>query len=497
MKTVYLYSPARRLVPVVVAVMLVAGCNSSGGNDPAPASASQAQATSTANKGGDISTASQTGNSTSAQNASSSNTPASTTPARAWSQSIAIGGSAQGLAQMPAVGMDAAGNGTVVWEECGAGASACSMMANRYDFAKSAWAGPAVIDDGTRNVGNAWGGGMYSMDVDRLTPLAVNANGDAVTIWLSRDGELWSNHFSGKNGKWDGAIQLAGTYSVGIDYLDVGLAIGAGGNASVVINSASGLLIHVYDAASGTWKTPYAPGVSLKNVGAYFAADNNLFIAGFGNGSVQILQHQSDSWLPVNSFVSGNLNSSKVVFAATGAQKLIASWGHATSGDRPYAATLDLNGNTWSQANIIAPNSYTDAGTTMQRMIAIGNNGAASIWRYLPVDSEAFMSKMYLALFDPANGWQSPTLLAELSASRPAVSEESDGSINVMYDSGGGSVYYLHKPAASTQWQRQSVPTSDAAVGAVSAMNRAGAGLVVWQRSASSAKGILYANIRR
>ena len=133
----------------------------------------------------------------------------------------------------------------------------------------------------------------------------------------------------------------------------------------------------------------------------------------------------------------------------------------------------------------------------MQRMIAIGNNGAASIWRYLPVDSEAFMSKMYLALFDPANGWQSPTLLAELSASRPAVSEESDGSINVMYDSGGGSVYYLHKPAASTQWQRQSVPTSDAAVGAVSAMNRAGAGLVVWQRSASSAKGILYANIRR
>lgn len=81
----------------------------------------------------------------------------------------------------PLVGLDADGNGLLVWKQAGpVGGSGCSLWSKRYVFGSS-WGSAELIEPGEDDVASA-------------PQLAVSTGGSALAVWR-QSGQIWSNTF--------------------------------------------------------------------------------------------------------------------------------------------------------------------------------------------------------------------------------------------------------------------------------------------------------------
>jgi hypothetical protein len=172
-------------------------------------------------------------------------------PATGWTTAapLALGVNVTN-AYSPNVGFDAAGNAVAVWMQSGIAGN--NIASARYVPA-SGWTATQLIETGND-----------SADVPKL---AVNANGDAVAVWV-QNSRVWSNRYTAGVG-WGSATQVETTNMQ--PALEPQVAIDGSGNVLTVWRQLDGsakyrVWANRY-AAGGGWGTPAA--ISAAGVEGY------------------------------------------------------------------------------------------------------------------------------------------------------------------------------------------------------------------------------------
>ena len=147
-----------------------------------------------------------------------------------------------GHAGDPRIAFDANGNALAVWTQLSS--SFYSIWTNRYD-ATTGWGTPTLIEnDDTAHASSP--------------QVAVNANGDAITVWTQSDGtryNVWARRYDAVTG-WEMAMLIESETGFASDPQ---IALDANGNALAVweqpIGSRDNIWANRYDAITG-WGTP-------------------------------------------------------------------------------------------------------------------------------------------------------------------------------------------------------------------------------------------------
>ncbi len=161
----------------------------------------------------------------------------------------------------PVVGLDDAGKALVAWFQDDPDTSARSAWVAHYDGA--AWAAPALLSNGTRNV--------------NVIEMAMNATGDAIVAWgqdtnlydSSQSGggaiipNIWAARYSG--GAWSTPSLIGDSSLSGFDGCGkVKIATNASGDAVAIWdqskNGTRAVTGNIYDATTDQWlSTPFSP----------------------------------------------------------------------------------------------------------------------------------------------------------------------------------------------------------------------------------------------
>jgi Divergent InlB B-repeat domain len=268
-----------------------------------------------------------------------------------WSDTTVL--SADGAGK-PRVGIDAAGNATMIWLQLEAGTSRRNVWTSRKPTG-GAWSAPSLleavdtdffeldlaVDAASGKAVAVWRGGTTPVIYGRLADAAgnwgataslngvgnnindlqagIDTNGNAVAVWSqtptgSTAASIWSNRYTAANG-WGGAVRVSVAANDRQD-LDPSLAVSAAGRAFIVwTRNGTGVVASQAEATGGVWSEPtvLAAGVVSTGVGApRVAADAN------GNAMAVWAQGARDA----NSQIVTNLASKRFVNGAWGGTAL-------------------------------------------------------------------------------------------------------------------------------------------------------------------------------
>jgi len=327
---------------------------------------------------------------------------------------------------VPRVGADSSGNAIAVWRQQ---TGLFGAWANRY------------------TPGTGWGTaeGIGAIDTaagDFAIEVAVNPDGDAMSVWHQGDGmrkNIWANRFASVGG-WQTAELIESEN--GGDAKNPQVAVDANGNAIAVWQQNDGM--DNYAAANrytpgGGWGTDLsidnAPGVSSRPQVASDAAGNaiavwpgigvraNRYAQGVGWGTAE----------DIRSDMTGGLGAPEVAVSPDG--HAIAVWPQ-TDGTR---ANLWANryepGSGWGTAELIESD---DAGGVQWPRVAIDPNGdAVAVWHQSDGTRTNIWANQYVADL----GWATAELIETEDlgdAERPQVAVDPDGNaIAVWYQDDG------------------------------------------------------------
>ncbi len=362
-----------------------------------------------------------------------------------WSNRYVVGtgwGTAQlietdnaGSAESPQVAVDGSGNAVAVWHQ--SDGSRYNIWSNRY-VAGTGWGTAQLIE--TDNAG-----GAYSPQV------AVDANGNAVSVWYQSDGSrnnIWANHYLPGFG-W-GTAQLIETDNAGsADSPQV--AVDGSGNAVAVWRQYDGTRYSVWanryvagtgwgtaqlietDNAGDAWGPQVAVDGSGNAVAVWYQWDgtryniwSNYYVAGTGWGTAQLIEtdNAGGAWNPQVA-VDGSGNAVAVWYQSDGSRNNIWS-------DR-Y-----VSGTGWGTAQLIETDNAGSAGSPQVALDASGN--AVAVWHQSDGTHYNLWSNRYvsgtgwgtaqLIETDNAGGASTPQVAVDGSGNAVAVWYQSDGSRN-------------------------------------------------------------------
>jgi hypothetical protein len=158
------------------------------------------------------------------------------TPAGGWGTATLIETNNSGNAYNVQIAMNASGNAMAVWSQF-SGSVQDNIWANRY------------------TPGTGWGTAelLEGLSADASNPqIALDANGNAIAVWIQLDGirwSIWASRFTPADG-W-GAAALIETDNTGLAYWPQ-IAFDASGNAMAVWSQDDG-------TANNIWARPFTP----------------------------------------------------------------------------------------------------------------------------------------------------------------------------------------------------------------------------------------------
>ena len=333
-----------------------------------------------------------------------------------------------GLAVLPQVAIDTAGNAIAVWQQSDGTHS--NVWARRYDAAGGSWEAAQLLEtsdagagypqiafdvsgnalavwaqsDGShdsiwaaRYAAGSWGAAQLVETDDTgyasWPQIAMNAEGNAVAVWRQWDGShysIWTACYT--SGSW-GAAQLLETDDAN-DAEQQQVAIDAAGNAVAVWRQHDGTVFHVwaarYDAASSSWgeaqpletndtDDAWYPQIALDAAGnavavwhqqdidgSVVSVWNNRYTAGSGWGGAQ----------PLDTSDTDDAGLVQIEFDATG--NAIAVWIQWDGIRFNIWARHYTAGSGWGTAKLIETDN---AGDALYPQIAVNATGdALAVW---------------------------------------------------------------------------------------------------------------------
>ena len=313
----------------------------------------------------------------------------------------------------PRAGVDAVGNATVIWIQCGEGETRV-FAATRTTT--GVWSSPVTLSTAGRYTENP--------------QLAVASSGYVVASWAETDGRYWVIQASALSpgGSWERAMQLS---SVGGDSLGSQAVINVGGAAMVSWTryDAVGPMVWVASRDAAGWE----PAVNLSQPGAQ-GSSPSLAIDHRGdaiavwneNGQGQSsFRPSSGSWQEPERFPW--FAARDLVFDGDGSA--LAVW---PASDAIWVSERPASGG-WGEPVLAGRQERSSATTSLE--IAFEGRGAIVIWGRQSPDGHGRIDAAYRQAGEPS--WQQPVeLVVEGLASDARYSVADDNAVAVWESAG-------------------------------------------------------------
>jgi YD repeat-containing protein len=349
-----------------------------------------------------------------------------------WSAATIVDAGNGNASAQPAVGIDASGNMTVLWQQSNGTANA--IYSNRFSNSSGTWGGATQLSASSSTAANN-------------AQIRLDSSGNAFAIWR-QGGNLFERHYATSSGTWSTQTTL----SVNTNAISApSLSVDAAGNALAAWIQSNGTTPVVYatrfSASGGTWSTA-AP------------------------------IETSTATLPTT--------QGDVVTSINGSRAAIGWLQSNASQNSTYAATY--NGSTWSAPTLLSPNLGGAAATPSIAMDANGNVSAL----FQQADSTG-RTWAYLSQLAAATGtWGSAAPLATPAypgVNTPTVGYDAAGNAIAVWASGGNMFVdrYSHLTAtwsAPIQLNTLSATASSPTL----AVDAAGNAIVGWVQSDGTAQ---------
>jgi hypothetical protein len=290
-----------------------------------------------------------------------------------WQGAQAIASGTSNLQVLPRVGIDSAGNATVVWMSANNGVL-LDIYASRYVAGTGQWSAPQAIDAGTDPAG--------------YPQLAVTNSGEAVAVWKQQSGATWhvfANRYTSSG--WGTAQQIDGPSAFDASFPQI--TVDGSGNYTATWTQYDGAYTNVYAnryLVSGGWQSAQVIGNAT----------------GDASGMTNVVANASGTVMAVWTQVSGGVDSiyASVFGSGTwGAPQLLESG--TDLAETPRAA-IDANGNAtavWAQRAgtyySVYRNSYTAGmGWGTEQLLESANTGDAGL-PWVGVDSSGNVTALW------------------------------------------------------------------------------------------------------
>lgn len=192
-----------------------------------------------------------------------------------WSSAELIELQTQGPAFFPEVAVDTEGNALVVWYQ--SDGVQTDIWANRYDVETGSWQDAELLDEG--RAGNA-----------TSPKLATDAQGNAVCVWLQREGEVedvWAAQYDAITQTWgagtviEGEANTAGPPNIAVD---------DSGNAIAVWHQSDGIRDNIWASRYNALMDSWTPAELIEGLDVGGAASPRVGVDANGNAVVVWVQ---------------------------------------------------------------------------------------------------------------------------------------------------------------------------------------------------------------
>lgn len=365
-----------------------------------------------------------------------------------------------GGAARPRVGIDAAGNATIVWLQQGSGTSSRDVWTSRRPVGGT-WSAPALLESIDTDFGEldlavdaasgkavaVWRGATTAVIYSRLADAAgawgpattlsgaannfndlqagIDTNGNAAAVWSqtpvgSLVTSIWSNRYTAANG-WGGAVRVSVAANDRQD-LDPSLAVGASGQAFIVwTRNGTGIVASQAPTTGGAWTEPttLAAGQVSTGVGApRVAADANggamaVWAQGARDANNVIVTN-----LTSKRFANGAWSGTAVALYTPAATSVLADVRLAVNGSGQFAAVWAQVDTSIRSAQSNAAGGWTPpqvvrlAVTELDGAPAIAIDSAGNMFATWTARANPNSSTpgVWLNQFSPASGWAEAAL---------------------------------------------------------------------------------------
>jgi hypothetical protein len=348
-------------------------------------------------------------------------------PGQGWEtpEVISPAGATSGV---PKVGVDSSGNAIAVWRQKHTTMNIFGAWANRY-------------------TGTSWGtaesiGAVGSSFGDFIIEVAVEPDGDAMSVWHQRDGDradVWANRYA-SGGPW-GTATLIETENGGTAR-NPEVAVDANGNAIAVWAQNDGMdnfaAANRYPAG-GAWGTAQsidnAPGVS-SDVGVASDPAGNAIAVWTGVGLRANRYAIVGGWgtdVDLRSDLTGGIATPDVAVGQDGSA--VAVWVQSDGALNNIWANRYVPGNDWGTAKLIETG---DTGHANWPNVAVDADGdAVAVWH----QSDGTRTNIWANQYVAGQGWAKAELIESEDlgdAQRPRIAVDPDGNaIAVWYQDDG------------------------------------------------------------
>lgn len=255
------------------------------------------------------------------------------TPGSGWGTALNVESDA-GEVVWGQVGLDDAGQATVVWLQSAAASSSHRLRSTTYDFTSASWGAVTTIDPTDP-----------STDSIIAQPLVMDPAGDIMVAWMVRDEapgaaphiSIWTIRYEEAAGSWGPGAKISGTESSNFPQL----ATDAAGNVVAVwgqfdtVQGVYNVVANRYDSTTGRWE-----GVTLVETDAGDTWAPYVAMDGSGNAAAVWLQDNGPSinlrssvknatdttWQPPQTLANGVNAHATPHVAVASALRAVATW---------------------------------------------------------------------------------------------------------------------------------------------------------------------------
>ncbi|WP_020677865.1 PKD domain-containing protein [Geopsychrobacter electrodiphilus] len=254
------------------------------------------------------------------------------TPGSGWGTALKVE-SDEGDAVWGQVGVDDAGQATVVWNQYAAASLSNRIRSTTYDFTGDSWGAVTTIDPTDPSTNSI------------IPQLVMDPAGDIMVAWLVRDEapgdnphiSIWTIRYDEAAGSWGPGAKISGADSSN----SLQLATDAAGNVLAVwdqfdtVQGEDNVAANRYDSATGLWE-----GVTLVETDAGNTQAPYVAMDGDGNAAAVWLQYNGtnldlrasvknstdSTWQPPQNLANGVSEYASPQVAVASASRAVATW---------------------------------------------------------------------------------------------------------------------------------------------------------------------------
>ena len=353
-------------------------------------------------------------------------------------------------AKFPQIAVDDSGNAIVVWQLY---KSPYHIYSKHYDVGSDSWLEPELVE-------NNW-------TMAERPKVAMDGSGNAVVVWVQKNIDdikrIYSNYYDASSGSWSGVKLLPQPLS-SAEFSQV--AMDGNGNAVTVWQQYDGSYYSIYSshyyASSGVWSAisvlernaghAQFPQVAMNDSGkavavwqqrdgSYYSIYSNHYDVNSSRWSTAVVIENNDTGSAMNPHV-----------AVDGSGNAIAVWKqHDGTRNNIWSNRYDAGSGTWSTASLIE-DSMNDTEGPQVAMDASGN--AVVVWQ----QDDGTRHNIWSNRYDASSGsWSTASLIENSTndAEGPQVAIDASGNAVVVWQQDDGTrnnIWSNRYDASSGSW---------------------------------------------